>query len=701
VSVRAILVAVQEYAGGAKWNRLRSPVNDTAYFAKWLISKGVPAAGIRVLHSPVSAAGRFTELGITDIHSASEDAIKRTFNTELPGWPESELIVFWAGHGWFGDGSVLLSAQEASDADLRLLDFDSLLARLRSKKAAGFQRQSIFVSACAKRMPAKMGAAAFDPGELEKKTEQNSYFAASPGQTAEDKDEMGWFGPSFWEKASWPLDKRELRDLLEDAYDQRDGIIEAQPMVIEWSLGKAHKRSRRGALVRDDALLTCAKRAGLTPLLLERLAAKSAACPSFDLPERRALLAQRLSKTTGKPFVLPGAVLAEPESSFQMLWAYAREHSIEQALLNAMNETEQGSNEYSVVEGYLDAATEMFEHCKLLRTLQIPSSTWRAWFDAHGYPSDSHDLELLMEPLFESSDRARAHQRFLDIVTRAWLFSGSDEVRCWLEPQLGWKPDRLKSDPAGQRQIVYAEAGANERDGLVLKSVRLWRPVSRTYQAFPLEELDPDAPFQEQLVWLNQELTLSGKVPPDVGEIVFEVALPAEALNRARLPAELPVMVRWFDRLHSKDRRLGAAEWARFGTAIHKRCLEEKRPPRAKWLEVDKCCAGEALYHLRSEGAEARELIGLTRVIDESTGHRNELIEILKSGAPFACWHHADPGDWAGFEDGVQNTLNTKGLEGLPGDVRNRRYGEERLRSLVLFFDDPRRDPYPKFGGLR
>ncbi|MFN0106466.1 MAG: hypothetical protein ACKV2U_30790 [Bryobacteraceae bacterium] len=706
MNARVILIALERYDGGPEWNRLKGPVSDALAFAAWLTANGVNPGQVHVrmsAHDKPTATAGFEKLGVQDIGPATRDAIRKLFHEDLPAWDPGDLIVFWSGHGWFGEKSLCLSASEASDKDMRLIGVDTLLGLLRSDKAKQFKRQTLFFDACAKFKPGDTGADRYVPGKPLEEIEQDSFYAASPGQGAVEKDGAGHFNARFWETLAWPFQPRKIRNQLEETYDEavRNGITRQQPFTVGFRLGKAPEPTWRGARPRTDALSRFSRRARLTPKLLERLATLSASCLNFTMPESRDPLAVSLSQAVGKPFNRPADLRSSPALDFQMIWAFAREQDLTMQLLTEMDDVEQSSNEIADVREYLDAAAGIAALIEIVAGLGIPSRVWRAWVDEFSTTLEfaaQYDLEDLFEPFFLSANSSPKRRRFLEILARAYRRENSADLLAWLRDQPGWRDDLITA-AVPPRQIVHLDAGYTAERGVWIEGVKLWRPRTRSYRTVDLTALGLDAKqvpdIADQFDGLDQELTAKGLIGPEITEIIYELALPAEALNAARChQPKHAVVFRWLDRLRTKEKTMGAGDWVRFGEDIRLRSNDPKWRPRAKWLALEKCCYDEALCHLRAQGENARELIGLARTIKSAPADLEQLLDVLKSGAPFACWHIDDPGGWDPLELKVQKLLDEDGLDKLPLSLRGARYNHGDLGPMVLFFDDPRRDPY-------
>lgn len=707
-----VLIAIERYAGTPEWNRLTGPVSDALALAAWLITKGVDPASIHVRMSArdeATATADFTNLGVTDLGQATRAAIRSLFVLELPKWPAGELIVFWSGHGWFAENSLCLSSSEGRNEDMNLIDIDSLLQLLRSDTVKQFKSQNLFFDACAKFKPGKSAADDYPAGNPLKEIDQNSYYAASPGQAAIEAAGKGLFNHDFWQRLHFPFQPRQIRGELEDIYDAavQSGVAMQRPFTVGHSLASA-KPTWRGTRPRADFLTGFARRSGLTPKLLERLAITSARCPSFASVESRDALAQSLAQAAARPFNRPDDIKSPPALDFQMLWAFAREQNLGPQLLNEMDEKEMASNEMADVQDYLDAAARIAELLEIVATLGIPSRIWRAWVDEYSTSSEwssQYDLEDLLEPFFLNARTARKRRLLLELLARAWRRRNSSDLLAWLRARPDWQEAFLTTQ-VPPRQIVHLDAGFDPEKGVWIDAVKLWRPRTRSYRNVDLAALGLDAArvpsIAQQFDGLDQELTAKGLIAPEITEIIYELALPAPALNLvASHQPRHAVAFRWLDRLRTREKSMGAGDWVRFGEAINLRRNDPEWKPRGTWLPAAKCSREAVLAQLQTQGADARELIGLACTIGATPENLAQLLDILRSGAPFACWHIVDPPAWDPLEPEVQKLLDDDGLDSLPLALRGARRSHNELAPMVLFFDDPLRDPYGvHLGGL-
>ncbi|MBQ1090754.1 caspase family protein [Streptomyces sp. B93] len=190
-SAHAVLVGVEQYAGGSDW-RLDGPVRDAVGHARRLLAAGVPPERITLLLSPLPHnASKPRDLDpALDVRPATRDTVHEVLFRELPKSDGELFYLSWSGHGLLdaGGGRRLLYA-DAVPEDLRGLDLDAALAAWRSDLVPSFPRQLWLLDACQVfgDLRAERGTLVPDPvptGQLRERPGQYAFFAAAPGQSA-------------------------------------------------------------------------------------------------------------------------------------------------------------------------------------------------------------------------------------------------------------------------------------------------------------------------------------------------------------------------------------------------------------------------------------------------------------------------------------------------------------------------------------
>jgi Effector-associated domain 2 len=213
----AVVVGIEAYQAGDSWD-LDGPAEDALRFVTWLTDSGVPPHQITALVSPLrrNAAGlsRFPVRVLPADRHHVQDVLLR----EVPGQAGDLLWVVWGGHGFIdGRRRRRLFYADATAADSRNLDIDSLLATFGSDFVPSFDRQIWMVDACQLPVEQLDGARAlpneeFAHGRLRPERDQDVMFAARPGESAVNlasqrtglftREVLRAFGPPA--PAAWP-----------------------------------------------------------------------------------------------------------------------------------------------------------------------------------------------------------------------------------------------------------------------------------------------------------------------------------------------------------------------------------------------------------------------------------------------------------------------------------------------------------------
>ncbi|WP_165989258.1 effector-associated domain 2-containing protein [Streptomyces sp. YIM 98790] len=142
----AVVTGIERYAAGPAWE-LPGPARDAVRFRDWLLRAGVPEQNILLHLDPLPATPGIPP-GLP-YRSAGHDALRRTFVAELPALDGDLLLLWWGGHGVLDrDEHLRLFCADATVADKRNLDLESLRRLLSSDALPGFHRQLWLVDAC-------------------------------------------------------------------------------------------------------------------------------------------------------------------------------------------------------------------------------------------------------------------------------------------------------------------------------------------------------------------------------------------------------------------------------------------------------------------------------------------------------------------------------------------------------------------------
>ncbi|MFE1885133.1 VMAP-C domain-containing protein [Streptomyces diastatochromogenes] len=198
----AVIVAVEAYAGGAKWE-LSGPANDAARVMRWLLERGVPGHQMHLLASPL-AENEGLLAGFTQARRSTADRanVRRVFQEELRHIDVDWLWVYWAGHGVQAGGNRWsLLYPESRTGDPLGLDADNLVSLLRTAHlpAAGPGRATVVIDACRSALSPREHAQAQAPETIAAYPETHRsrdiflMRASRPGEAAKNRAGAGVF----------------------------------------------------------------------------------------------------------------------------------------------------------------------------------------------------------------------------------------------------------------------------------------------------------------------------------------------------------------------------------------------------------------------------------------------------------------------------------------------------------------------------
>ncbi|WP_330329303.1 caspase family protein [Streptomyces sp. NBC_00536] len=137
----ALIVGIERYATGPSWD-LPGPARDALRFRDWLLRSGVPERNILLCLDPL------TEPAVAH-HPGDLGTLRRLILSELTAAQGEMLWVWWGGHGVLDqDERLRLFSGDATTADKRNLDLQSMRRTLASDILPGSTRQTWIVDAC-------------------------------------------------------------------------------------------------------------------------------------------------------------------------------------------------------------------------------------------------------------------------------------------------------------------------------------------------------------------------------------------------------------------------------------------------------------------------------------------------------------------------------------------------------------------------
>ncbi|MGP4114237.1 effector-associated domain 2-containing protein [Streptomyces sp. 4N509B] len=139
----ALVVGIERYAAGPAWD-LPGPARDALRFRDWLLGNGVPERNVLLCLAPL------VDLGVPH-RPADHASLRDLLVSRLPALAlhGEALWVWWGGHGVLDkDERLRLFCADATTADKRNLDLESMRRSLSSDALPGFARQTWIVDAC-------------------------------------------------------------------------------------------------------------------------------------------------------------------------------------------------------------------------------------------------------------------------------------------------------------------------------------------------------------------------------------------------------------------------------------------------------------------------------------------------------------------------------------------------------------------------
>ncbi|MCJ1680094.1 caspase family protein [Streptomyces sp. APSN-46.1] len=137
----ALIVGIERYAAGAAWD-LPGPANDALRFRAWLLRNGMPEGNILLCLDPLADPG-------VPYGPADHATLRGLLLSRLHSLDGEMLWVWWGGHGVLDQAERLrLFCADATTADKRNLDLESMRRTLASDALPGFARQIWIVDAC-------------------------------------------------------------------------------------------------------------------------------------------------------------------------------------------------------------------------------------------------------------------------------------------------------------------------------------------------------------------------------------------------------------------------------------------------------------------------------------------------------------------------------------------------------------------------
>ncbi|MCB5181262.1 effector-associated domain 2-containing protein [Streptomyces antimicrobicus] len=137
----ALVVGIERYAAGSGWD-LPGPAGDALRFRSWLLRAGVPERNVLLHLDPLADPG-------VPYRPADHATLRQLVVSGLQGLRGEALWVWWGGHGVLDRAERMrLFCADATTADKRNLDLESVRRTLAGDALPGFGRQIWIVDAC-------------------------------------------------------------------------------------------------------------------------------------------------------------------------------------------------------------------------------------------------------------------------------------------------------------------------------------------------------------------------------------------------------------------------------------------------------------------------------------------------------------------------------------------------------------------------
>lgn len=689
-SVLAWIVAVERHAPlpGTTANALldfKAPVSQRALeWAEWLQHQPDTQLLLNLSVAPASPqlqrlnALRGRALNGADAHRADDTALRAALQQVKAAPLADTLLLLWLGHGITINRRRFLLHQDSADApNLQSWDVDTLLQHLRSGPSPGLQI-GVF-DTCAQVVDVPPNNQQFG-GAGKAQRRQHFFFAATQAALAT----LSPFEPTLTSMAleatkalPWPPQPLPLTAALQS----KMSVLPSLPVAWEWTQGSGEQWSVRDSEPGDVLIAASIRRAGVSEAAFNHLwgTVKLTQLAATDLVN--ALKRRRVNAVAAK------LQLQWPESASALRDAWAR-----------VQRAEAWVKPLADLGLALPYWTDLGE--------QVSTSLGRG---VGTVPRFNELRELLLWALDAGDASAeRTLLRLMVLAAKEAERSVAGAAPAVAALRALWQADaKLASQVAG----IEADAQLQQRPLVLL--VELALPATSTEP-----RVDEYWLLRDDTVEPLPKLQLSGAVGTQLNTLISHVldtypqALRVELLAPTALLAGrrewlsysfdetpdaaaddcigldtlVPICWRWRDRMLGRDLRWQPALWrlrakeakARVDQSNGLRCLFDGEPPAAEAPPADVV----ALAYRPPGPAE--------------TGPRRaQFLQTLVRGHPYMVWPATEPADLPQLKAQLTQWMAEQRLLDLPERYRDARSGGA-LPHLVLFFDEPHRNPYTK-----
>ena len=738
----AIVVGIEKYDIGDSWD-LNGPAVDAARFIRWLRSRGVPAANIRLFAAPLER--NKGELASLDVQARPADS-KTVIDAlgDFAGRSGELLFLFWGGHGVSGEDSRRLFYSDVAPNLLRNSQFPAVLRFFRS--LSGFSRQVFFVDTCANYFELMQSPVALADVELPSglpagSVSQYVLFGAGAGEYAANDSVLrtGAFSSCLLEglevspTTEWPPSLPDVQSQLEASMLRlrAEGRAEQTPVTYNYRDWAGHEGT-----LRDVAAVVPPAAAGvLSPAHRDLL-------PRFELTSTQtdeltgALLdCQPMQSAAGRQVILgdlrvdfADVVDGIPHAADNrthtrnIATGFSRSGEwtslIKRVLFHERNTL--AGKRLSLLGLELDQRLFNAQHLKRLRGLignieaNVDGQFLRHFHDC-AEDLDIPELKgtegpyplLLMLAGFPSQPtgfpiRALQFAQILAPLLPANAGSGLQEIVQQVAGNEGLSDELqlLRNSPTseGAKEITLVFEMKAKGDGFVLSASRLdaaGRWTSLPTDDHPVSEDDAKTKFRELVANVEQHSM----------DLVIEMALSREMLcspvDRWKIAvgkypiavgAQYPVVLRWLDRLRDKALE---PRWVKKWQSV------KSHPGQPLWLtRTDEFKPSQLLAKL-GEAPATGAFISFAFTPSSAVDVQQDTLAVaLDGGTPVAVWWRECDPDPVKAQQELQTLLQLKRLVDLPAVLKAIRNKAEQVDDpkhpgcrIALLFDNPDHRP--------
>ena len=661
LDVSAWLIAIEKYEG-AELN-VKAPVGAWALdLAEILLKRGVTSIVLSSsFNENATYAPRLAALQSAGVvRTGATQAEVQNALEKLRG--KGALLIYWVGHGIMAPERQLLCADSRKASQLRVLSEDSLLKHLRSPE---FPRLQIGFFECCAQIVAGSPAILDLGGDGKTDTRQFFFHAASATESATaDSTRVGFSSTAIAalrDSAEFPPESPSFFAGL--IATMRALPLATRPFLLEWTDESGDKWSRYGQTHLDD-ISQEARVAHLLPSQFERLWREA-------------------RKGDANALDLAGAVLDDKLKAFTA----GLDKGVAHLLTDAADQ--------------LALQREFEKPCLSLRL------SWKDWLNVYDRlvidnfiekPEGIVDLQGLLLAALDRSNVENGRNIFVTLLELASRRvarqnpAAAAELTAALSQHASLGPvyTGVLAELPKQDSHIYLLLGLvwdpNAKLAL-LENARLFRGPDTGFEPRAL-------PTSGTLAERINDVIQNVKEAFD-GDLVIELLVPNELLSTPRellevnypglpirswLEASHSISLRWHNRMKGSYDR---GTWMQIARAARAHA-ENAQSLFCSWPPERTAVAGWHVAGLSIPGPCPSE---------PSRNGQAFFTELLK-GFPYMCWPRNTVQDADAFRSAASELFGGSTLNRAPLSLRERRQDHALLADLILFIDDPDRNPY-------